>query len=127
MTKQRTQQHAKDLGFGHVPEPSMKDEFALAECAFSPATNLPAKDAAKHLARQEKALPGMDQREWSGDRPPAGITQCTWDELGGFAPKLGNTLRKPISAPRCLGSAANLQQRFGTGTQQQVVKDGFVL
>jgi len=60
VTKQRTQQHAKDLGFGQVPEPSMKDEFALAECAFQPSYEFAAKDAAEHLPRQEKALLGMD-------------------------------------------------------------------
>jgi hypothetical protein len=60
VTKQRAQQHAKDLGFGQVPEPSMEDEFALAKCAFQPSHEFAAKDAAEHLPRQEKALPGMD-------------------------------------------------------------------
>src|SRR5438552_4383400 len=34
VTKQRTQQHAKDLRVCQVPQPSMKDEFSLAECVL---------------------------------------------------------------------------------------------
>ena len=38
-----------------------------------------------------------------------------------------STLKKPISAPRCLGIASDFEKGFRTGAEQQTVDDLLVL
>src|ERR1044072_2607124 len=42
----------------------------------------------------------------SGESPPPATTQCKGGGWSKFDPQLWRTAKKPISAPRCLGSAA---------------------
>ena len=44
-----------------------------------------------------------------------------------FGPQVWSTAKKPISAPRCLGSAAMVRQGFGRGAEENAVDHVLVL
>ena len=84
----------------------MELELMLRKECFSPATNLPRKTRLRTRTGRKKRIEERIQRESSGVRPPAGMTQWTCGWCCRFCPQVCSTLRKPMSAPRCFGSAA---------------------
>jgi hypothetical protein len=70
------------------------------------ATNLPRKTRLSTFTGRRKVYRGCTHRVRSGENPPAGMAQCTCGWTGRFCPNVCKMLRNPISAPRCLGSAA---------------------
>src|SRR5215469_1571821 len=78
LTEQLPQKPMKCLRLLQMFEASVKAELLLAEKRFNPATNLPRKTRLSTFTGRKKGYFGWIHREWSGDNPPAGITQCTW-------------------------------------------------
>ena len=60
VTKQRAQEPAKDFRFCQMLQPSLKDQFALAECPLQSSHEFAPKNAAEYLPGQEEVLPGRD-------------------------------------------------------------------
>ena len=56
------------------------------ECVSSPARNLPRKTRLRTLTGRKKERVEAIQRAWSGARPPAAITQWTWDGAAPLVP-----------------------------------------
>ena len=75
MAKQRLQEPKKRFLRRQPFHTAGKPEFALEESAFQTGDELTAKDAAEYLDRQEEGIARLDQYWWSGERPPAGMTQ----------------------------------------------------
>ena len=55
--------------------------------------------------------------------PPPGTTQCRWGWNWSCCPHVCRTARQPVSAPRCLGSAA-ISRRVREGGPEEDVEQG---
>ena len=92
-----------------------------------PATTLPRNTRLRTLTGRKKDGRACTHRVPSGERPPAGTTQCTCGWCSSVCPQVWRTLRKPSAAPRCFGVRGDLEERRRTRLEEQVVHHPFVL
>ncbi len=69
----------------------------------------------------------VTQRVPSRERPPPGSTPCRCGWCTSVCPHVWSTAKKPICAPRCLGSAAMLRHVFGGRPKEAAIDDSFVV
>ena len=71
-----------------------------------PATTFPRNTRLRTFTGRKNDGRACTHRVPSGERPPAGTTQCTCGWCKSVCPHVWRTLRKPSAAPRCFGVRA---------------------
>jgi hypothetical protein len=127
MMKERSQEGVKCFFIGEVSDASREGEFSVTKGALQAGDELAAKHSAQHFHREEKSVPEAN--------PVFAVERETtaWDHAVDMrmmqkilAPGMKHTQEADLGAEMfCI--SRDLQQRGGTGAEQQVVDDLLVL
>jgi hypothetical protein len=127
MTKERSQQGAKCFFIGQVSDASREGEFSVTKGALQAGDELAAKHSAQHFHREEKSVPEAN--------PVFAVERETtdWDHAVDMrmmqkvlAPGMKHTQEADLG-PEMFCVSRDLQQRGGTGAEQEVVDDLLIL
>src|ERR1700730_10152150 len=127
MTKERSQEGVKCFFIGEVSDASRGGEFSVTKSALQAGDELAANHSAQHFHRGEKSVPEANP-VFAVKREPT-----AWDHAVDMrmmqkvlAPGMQHTQEADLGAEMfCV--RRDLQQRGGTGAEQQVVDDLLVL
>ena len=85
---------------------AVKTELTVAESSFQNCDEFGAEQTAEHLDRKEKLAAARNPVTLVGRDPAAGNDAVEVRMMMKVCPQVCSTAKKPIRAPRCLGSAA---------------------
>lgn len=83
-----------------------EDQLSSSKSAAQSLHEFGSEHRARTATGRKNGYLGRIQRWWSGENPPAGMTQCTCGCKSRFCPHVCRMLMKPISAPKRFGLAA---------------------